>query len=103
LWTWFKEFVARQIRALSSKFKTLKGWAPVINMAIKTIISEIWKAAGSLLSDAVKTVAGIEQTLRSFGNRLASAVALHNVRLVDGYPSAVVDALHRSMMLSGAE
>ena len=103
LWQWLKDFVSGILAKLREKFTSLQTYAPIFTAAIKAAVSEISKQAGALFSDGVKTVAGLEKVIKGFGERIASAIAMNSVKLVQGYPSAVVDAIHRSMTLSGVE
>jgi hypothetical protein len=103
LWRWLKDFVSGILDKLREKFTSLQTYAPIFTAAIKAIVSEISKQAGALFTDAVTTVAGVEKIIKGFGERIASAIAMNRVKLVQGYPSAVVDAIHRSMTLSGIE
>jgi hypothetical protein len=103
LWKWLKDFVHGIIDKLREKFTSLQTYAPIFTAAIKAAVSEISKQAGGLFTDAVRTAAGLEKVIKGFGERIASAIAMSSVKLVQGYPSAVVDAIHKSMTLSGIE
>ena len=103
LWEWFKQFAQSLIDALIEKFTSLQTYASVITQAIKYIVTQISQQAGAFFTDAVTTLGGLDKMVKGFGARLVSEVRMNNVRLVQGYPTAVVDALHRSMAMSGAE
>jgi hypothetical protein len=103
LWEAFKDFAQSIIDALIEKFTSLQTYASVITQAIKYLVTQISQQAGAMFNDAVTTLGGIDKMVKGFGSRLVSAFRMNNVRLIQGYPAAVVDAIHRSMTLSGAE
>ncbi len=103
LWDWFKEFARSVIDALIEKFTSLQTYASVITQAIKYIVTQISQQAGAFFTDSVTVLGGLDKMVKGFGSRLVSAFKMNSVKLVQGYPAAVVDALHRSMVMSGAE
>jgi hypothetical protein len=103
LWECLKDFAQSVIDALIEKFGSLQTYASVITQAIKYIVTQISAQAGAFFNDAVTTLGGVDKMVKGFGSRLVSAYRMSSVKLIEGYPAAVVDAIHRSMTLSGLE
>jgi hypothetical protein len=103
IWEWLKAFVQDLLDALYEKFLSLQTYASVITAALKAIVTEISSQAGSFFTDAVTTLSGLDKVVKGFSARIVAAIRMSGVRLVQGYPAAVVDAIHRSMTMSGIE
>jgi hypothetical protein len=103
IFEWIAEGARNILEALIEKFSSIQTYASLITQAVKYIVTQISQQAGVLFNDAVTTLGGLDKVVRGFGSRIASAIRMNDVKLVQGYPSAVVDAIHRSMELSGIE
>jgi hypothetical protein len=98
-----KDFAIKVHGTLKAKFKSTTTWKPLFEEMIRSLVSAIWSQGGGLVSGSLQAVKGVRTALEGFSARLTSHVMMQGVTLNSGYPTVVVEALQRSMLVSAAE
>lgn len=102
LWAQFKEFAAKVAAWLADKFGSF-DFTSLIAPAITAIVNACVQNAPAVVGDAVSIVKGTAVAIDGFWGRVQSHMREKQVTLITGYPKAVVDGIHRAMILSGME
>ena len=98
----FRAFATKVVNFLKQKFGEFDIGA-ALTPAITAIVKAICADAALVVGDVIALAKGAAIALDNFYGRARSWLQERDVKLVAGYPKAVVDGINRAMVLSGLD